>query len=558
VSSVDPNYLSALEDFTAARRKASIQTVLAHLGGKSNELLSFEEVARKLRLHTRREGGIHDVPIKAVVGSVGRVTDFTRDFLPLKTEDQHRWARVKAAMADPENSSIPPIELYKIGDAYFVLDGNHRISIARQDGLEFIEAHVIEINSDIPLSPGIQPDDLIIKAEYADFLEQTNLTRLRPGVDLTVSVPGQYRKLLEHINIHRYFMGIDLEREIPYEEAVTHWYDTVYLPVVDPILETGTLHWFSCCSETDLYVWVLEHRAALEQELGWQVRTDVALADLALAKNTRADVDDTGRYRKTRMFDRYTDRLFKDILVPINGSAASWQAVDQAVFIAQKENATLHGMYVRSSDVQDDDENARLVKGKFDQHCEQLGILGNMAVVKGKTADQIYRRSLLTDLIVMKITHPPKSGFSSIKSGLRSIIWRSARPILAIPREMSDLNRILVGFDGSEKSKEALFIATYLAEKWKSQLTILTISEHDVTDSPMQDYARAYCDIHEIPAEFITKVSSLKAFTEEANNLGVDLIVVGGYGGNVVREFFVGSLVNLLLREAACPIMICR
>ena len=125
---------------------------------------------------------------------------------------------------------LEPIEVYKVGEVYFVLDGNHRVSIARQEGFEFIEAHVIEIRTEIPITPDLQPDDLIIKSEYAEFLEKTGIRDLFPNVDLSVTVPGQYEKLLEHIEVHRYFMGLDFQREIPYQEAVAHWYETVYTP----------------------------------------------------------------------------------------------------------------------------------------------------------------------------------------------------------------------------------------------------------------------------------------------------------------------------------------
>src|SRR5512136_1741717 len=109
------SYLSALQDFKEARRKASIQEILARLAGRSSELLSYDEVAEKLKLNVRSDAGIHDIPLKAIVGSVGRYTEFTRDFMPLKNEDRDRWARVKAAVDDPQSAGLPPIEVYKVG-----------------------------------------------------------------------------------------------------------------------------------------------------------------------------------------------------------------------------------------------------------------------------------------------------------------------------------------------------------------------------------------------------------------------------------------------------------
>ena len=182
-------FSKAIDDFYSARQMAGIQEVLARLTGKSTELLSYEEVAEKLKLRIQFERGIKMIPLNAIVGSVGRYSEFTRTFLPRRNDDRERWARVKTAMEEGEG--VPPIEVYKVGEVYFVIDGNHRVSIAREEGLGTIEARVIEVKTNIPLTPDIQPDDLIIKAEYAEFLEATHIMDLRPNVDLSVTIPGQ-------------------------------------------------------------------------------------------------------------------------------------------------------------------------------------------------------------------------------------------------------------------------------------------------------------------------------------------------------------------------------
>ena len=342
------SYQSALSDFREARLKASLHEALARLTGKSNELLSYEEVAKKLKLRARSDRGVHEIPVKAIVGSVGRYTDFTRTFMPRRPEDQDRWARVKAAMDDPVGMGLDPIEVYQVGEVYFVLDGNHRVSIARQEGYEFIQAHIIEVKTDIPITPDLQPDDLIIKAEYAEFLEKTEIKRLRPNVDLSVTVPGQYTKLLEHIEAHRYFMGLDFERDIPFSEAVEHWYDAVYTPFLEPLRERGMLRWFPDRTETDLYLWVSEHRAALEDELGWSIRPDAAITDLAQKGDRRVErvESEPGHWRQSKMYDRYTDYLFRDILVPVGENEEGFLALEQATLIAHKESASLHGLHV--------------------------------------------------------------------------------------------------------------------------------------------------------------------------------------------------------------------
>ena len=136
----DFQYHSAVQDFQSARQRASVQEILARLTGKNNQLLSYDEVADKLKLRARTERGTRHIPLDAIVGSVGRYTDFTRTFLPRRANDQDRWARVQAVME--EGAGLPPIAVYQVGEVYFVIDGNHRVSIARQNGSKTIEARL--------------------------------------------------------------------------------------------------------------------------------------------------------------------------------------------------------------------------------------------------------------------------------------------------------------------------------------------------------------------------------------------------------------------------------
>ncbi len=550
------NYNSALNDFNDARRKASIGEILAWMRGKSSELLSYEEVAKKLNLNVRTEAGVHEIPLKAIVGSVGRYNEFTRDFLPLKNDDQQRWARVKAAVDDPVGAGLDPIEVYKVGEAYFVLDGNHRVSVARLDGAHFIDAHVIEVKTDVPITPDIQPDDLIIKAEYADFLKETEFASLRPGVDLSVSVPGQYVKLLEHIQVHRYFMGIDFQRDVSYSEAVGHWYDTVYSSITEPVRERGLLRWFPGRTETDVYLWVSEYRADLEGKLGWSIRPEAAAMTLASQENPSSDLTDIGSWRMTKMVDRYTDRLFGEILVPLTGVEASWLALEQAILVAGKEGSVLHGLHVIPTRATRDDEELQKIQARFNQRCEEANIQGNLISEVGNVPRKVNQRALLTDLISLHVAHPPSPGISSLQSGLRTIIRNAARPILTVPEKVSPMDSGLLAFDGSVKSKEALFVATYLAEKWKTKLVVLTINTGD--QDKLQEYARSYLDLHEIQADYLVLDGSRDIFLKIIQDYHINLVIMGSYSGTTLKEVVVGSAVNFLLRAANCSLLICR
>ena len=267
----------AVVDFDHARRQARLQELLAQLIGKSSHLLSYEEVRRLVQAGGQVERGIQQIPLARIVGSVGRYKDFTRTFLPLNDGDRSRWAMVKVAQI---TQGLPPISVYQISQVYFVLDGNHRVSIARQLGNETIEAYVTEVQTAVPLTPEIQPNELIIKAKYADFLAETNLAVLRPEADLTLTAAGKYPLLLEYIEVHAYFMGLEQKREIPYAEAVAHWFDTVYLPTVALIQEMGLIQTFPERTEADFYVWLTDRRAELQREAGWNVPWATAVATL--------------------------------------------------------------------------------------------------------------------------------------------------------------------------------------------------------------------------------------------------------------------------------------
>ncbi len=560
MNSNQPHYRTALSDFNQARLLASMQEVLARLTGKSNELLSYEEVAQKLKLNVRTEAGVHDIPLNSIVGSVGRYTDFNRSFLPLQSNDQERerWARVKAAIDDPSGAGWPAIDVYKVGEVYFVLDGNHRVSVARQEGFTQIQAHVIEVKTDIPLTPDVQPDDLIIKAEYAEFLAKTEFNLIRPGVDLSLTVPGQYQRLLDHIDLHHYFMGLDLQHDISEKEAVAHWFDFVYTPIVEPLRERGLLRWFPGRTETDLYLWVSEHRASLESQLGWSVSPESAGVDLAARENPQAesDVSATGQWRLTRIVDRYVDHLFHNILVPLSGEPESWQALEQSIIIGHHEGASLEGIHIISPKAAPHPEKDLAIQARFNQRCHDVGLSGSLVVEKGTVSDLVCQRALLADLIVLNVAHPPSPGLSSLGSGMRSIIWRSSRPILTVPEKISPLDRALVAFDGSKKSKEAVFVAAYLAERWKTTLTVLTLS--DEPSSTIQDYARKYFALHEIQAEYLMVSGTQETFLDVIKEKDINLVVMGGYSGNAWQEVIIGSMVNFLLRNAECPLLICR
>jgi nucleotide-binding universal stress UspA family protein len=572
-------FRSALIDFHRARRRAGIEKVLASLTGNSADLLSFEEIRRKLKEEARIERGLKDIPLDAIVGSVGRYDDFTRSFLPLQKIDGQRWARVE--MAATGLIGVPPIEVYQIGDAYFVLDGNHRVSVARELGATHIHAYVTEVRTRVSLSSDDQPDSLIVKAEYADFLEQTRLDKLHPKADLSVSVPGQYDVLREHIQVHRYFLGLEQEREIPYEEAVAHWYDEVYWPVVEAIRGCNVLRDFPGRTETDLYLWVSEHRAGLERELGWEIEPTEAALHLisqsspspwhvvarlrdrvleAVTPNELKTGPSPGEWRERRLTTCPYDRLFADVLVAVSGDEAGWRAVEQAMEIARREGGRLRGLHVVGSEDQLDTEEIQSLKIEFRRCCEGIGIQGKLAVVAGDVADTICARARWTDLVVLNVSYPPDPlPVARLSSGFRAIVQKCPTPVLAVRDGVSPLRRALLAYDGSGKADEGLFVGTDLSGQWNLPLVVLTVAENDETASKTLTHAREYLELHGVQATFVRKegavADEILAVAEEHET---DLLVMGGYGFSPVLHIALGSTVDKVLRKGRQPVLICR
>jgi nucleotide-binding universal stress UspA family protein len=556
----NPNYHIAVQDFQSAHLRGKLQGVLARITGKSNELLSYEEVADKLKLQGRSDKGIQTIPVDAIIGSVGRYTDFTRTFLPRKTGDQQRWANVKAAALDPVGEGLQHIEVYKVSEVYFVLDGNHRVSIARQEGWKTIEAHVIEIQTDIPLTPSIQPDELIVKAEYANFLEQTGLNRTQEHVDLKMTIPGGYQKLLDEISVYRSQLEDEQHRDMSLQHSAEHWYNELYLPFAEAVRERGMMRWFPDRTITDLYVWMSEHRGELEKDLGWTIRPEAAAEAVIQTKIRRASAEEakTGSWRKARLINRYSEHLFRDILVPLGNTAGSWDALDQAIQIAQRENANILALHTVASRQELGSPAVKALQDQFDLVCDKEITRGVLAIEVGEPTQKILERSALTDLIVMKISYPPSTGIKVMASNVRTLIARAPRPILAIPGTISSLQHALLAFDGSPKSREALFVATYLAEQWQTKLTILTGSEGQELDTSAQEFAQNYLEFNEVQADFISKKYSAETLKSTAEEIHADLVIMGGYSGSILKEMTVGSSVNFMLRESQLPVLICR
>jgi hypothetical protein len=270
------------QEFRSARMRSFLRGLWGTLSGHSTRLVAWDEVREKLGLRGQIRRGMQTVPVDKIIGSVGRYKDFDNAFLPTTNALQDRWRKINRAFW--EDISLPPVALYKVGDAYFVLDGNHRVSVAKEHGVEFIDADVVEASSRVPLTAEdfLDADNIDVLGEYAHFLERTRLDQLRPEQNLRFTIGGAYERVIEHIAVHRYFMGLDQQRPISEDEAVAHWYDTVYMPIIREVRNDNILAEFHDRTESDLYLWIIDHQHYLrENSADHDVDADHAAADYA-------------------------------------------------------------------------------------------------------------------------------------------------------------------------------------------------------------------------------------------------------------------------------------
>ena len=269
----------ARRDFSHAYQKRFWRSILSWIQNKNNELLPFEEVLKHIPMRGQNYIGVRQIETSQIIGSVSRYNDFDRAFLPRQTHTRSRWESIDRAHF--KQIILPPIEVYKIGDYYFVKDGNHRVSVAREKGQVYVDAFVTEVHTTGKITRETDISSLVMEQEYAEFLKQTEIDTFYPNEDFRFSIPGQYDKVLQHISVHRWFMGEKLDRPITEEEAVKGWYREVYYPLVRIIRTHEILNDFTQRTEMDLYLWIIEHRWYLAEEQKRRISLESAATDFA-------------------------------------------------------------------------------------------------------------------------------------------------------------------------------------------------------------------------------------------------------------------------------------
>jgi hypothetical protein len=279
----DIHRVQAMDDFSRARGRAILSQIQHFLNADKDKLLSLNDVKEILRPKNESYRGMKMVPINLIVGSEGRYRDFNKYFLPKSDHLRSRWERVDEARL--QDIILPPIQLYEIGGVYFVRDGNHRVSVARTQGVEIIDAEVTSLASEITITPDMTTDKLreaLICYEKKIFYEKTRYGELTGDQDLDFSMPGQYDVIYNHILVHKYYLNQHIEEEIPFEDALVSWYKKVFSPIMRIIRDEKLYLHFPGRTPSDLYVWIVKHWDFLKKKYGVHYSVSAAARDFSV------------------------------------------------------------------------------------------------------------------------------------------------------------------------------------------------------------------------------------------------------------------------------------
>ena len=274
--------------FERARRREVYRRIAGIVTGERyHELLPLDELRARVRLFEQTYVGVRPIRVDRIVGTTSRSQDFDRNFLPRRQEVRERWMRLERAFPDGE---FPPIVAYEVGDAYFVVDGHHRVAIAKQKGIEYIDAEITRLRARFEIPSGADVGQLILAEQQQLFLEESGLDRSSPEALIEFSLPNGYVELLELIKVHAYEMSCRLEQVVAIAEAARDFYDHIYIPTVATIKSEGLGAAFPHATEADLFMFIYERRRSLFPNHG-----SLALEDVV--KKARDEAQKRGRRR---------------------------------------------------------------------------------------------------------------------------------------------------------------------------------------------------------------------------------------------------------------------
>ncbi|MEV5719538.1 chromosome partitioning protein ParB [Amycolatopsis mediterranei] len=256
----------AENDFLRARRGqvlSRLSTWLRREPDDVNIMLPFHEVVEALGYLGEHRIGLRVIKLESIVGTVDRSRDFDRRFRPTSARVRERWERL--ALAARRGEEIPPIEVYRVGELHFIIDGHHRVSVAIAQGLSTIEAMVTVVRT--KLDPGgiRHRGDLIVKDYRRLFLERVPLTG-HARASVIVSDPWDYAKLGEHVEAWGFRLMQDEGKFCDRASVAQRWFEEEFVPVVGMLRQAGLI---GDRTDAEAYMWVAAERYRLIRTHRW-------------------------------------------------------------------------------------------------------------------------------------------------------------------------------------------------------------------------------------------------------------------------------------------------
>jgi hypothetical protein len=284
--------LDAQTDFLRARRRAALGAMVARLRGEPDDvrlILPYEEVVAALGYVSEHAAGKAVVPLDAIVGTVDRGRDFDRRFRPTSGRVRSRWEHIATAMRRGE--AMPPVDLVRIGQIYFVRDGHHRVSVGRALGHTDINADVTEVVTRVGAERAITLEELPVKSHRRVFFERVPLPdNARDEIKLTD--PWDYGRLAEAVEAWGFRTSQDRGEPISRREAAYLWLENEYRPVVEMLKGADLI---GTNTEAEAYMRVSAARYRLLRTHTWDGDVLAAVVDELSRKNRRRRKTDLAR-----------------------------------------------------------------------------------------------------------------------------------------------------------------------------------------------------------------------------------------------------------------------
>ena len=258
--------LDAQNDFLRVRRHATASRLAARLRGEPDDVrmvLPYEEVIEALGFVSERQGGTAVVSLDAIVGSVDRARDFDRSFRPTSGRVRSRWEHIAAAMRRGE--SLPPVDLMRIGEIYFVRDGHHRVSVAHALGSPDIDAYVTDVVTRVGAERTITLADLPLKSLERVFFERVPLPD-HARAEIVLDDPWDYARLAEAVEAWGFRTSQDRHEPVGRRETAFQWLEEEYRPVVEMLHEADLI---GARTDTEAYLRVSSERYRLLRTHSW-------------------------------------------------------------------------------------------------------------------------------------------------------------------------------------------------------------------------------------------------------------------------------------------------